>query len=293
MFCSLWWDVKYDHTQVQVSICIILAGLGNQTRFALCEEEHCNPESRPELSRACSSEKQCDGQWFAGSWGECSDSCTGPAKQKREVLCIAKIRGVPHVTNDIVCPVATKPYEEQSCFGNTLLGLCNWAENIDVTILQESAHLNGLRVIGVNAKEIVPLEFNVGKFDVWTWTNDRPTRVQKTKFLQASARAFANLHIGRIAIASLYIYPMMSRWIVSSNWEIFALLFDAHCCIHYDNFLKELQIWYTKIVQKNIPSEKSSQVNVIQCFKVPILHQSELFVDFMTNTFFVIESTCF
>lgn len=131
-------------------------------------------------------------------------------------MCIAKIRGVPHITNDIVCPVATKPYEEQSCFGITSLVLCNWPENIDVIILQEPAHHNGLRLIGVNAKEIVPLESNVGKFDVWTWTNDLPTRVQKTKFLQASARALANLHIERIGIALLYICLMMNRWIVST-----------------------------------------------------------------------------
>lgn len=71
-------------------------------------------------------------------------------------------------------------------------------------------------MIGVNAKEIVPVVSNVGKFDVWIWTNDLPIRVQKIKFLQASGRVLANLHIGRIGIALISICPMMNRWIVST-----------------------------------------------------------------------------
>ncbi|XP_050306134.1 thrombospondin type-1 domain-containing protein 4-like [Anthonomus grandis grandis] len=100
------------------SHCSVQCGTGNQTRYALCDLDYCSPESKPDVTRECSSEKQCDGQWFAGPWGECSDSCNGPARQRREVLCIAKIRGVAHVTNEMVCPVALKPYEEQSCLGS-------------------------------------------------------------------------------------------------------------------------------------------------------------------------------
>ncbi|KAH1014947.1 hypothetical protein HUJ05_012743 [Dendroctonus ponderosae] len=120
---SSWLVTEWSHCSVQCGYKIYLVGdcpfqrIGNQTRFALCEHDFCGADSKPEISRACSSEKQCDGQWFAGPWGECSDSCNIPATQRREVLCIAKIRGVAHVTNEMVCPLALKPYEEQSCLG--------------------------------------------------------------------------------------------------------------------------------------------------------------------------------
>ncbi|CAG9860808.1 unnamed protein product [Phyllotreta striolata] len=102
------------------SQCSEACGTGIQTRSALCgykDKQACSVESKPELSRACSSDKHCDGQWFTGPWSSCSDTCEGTAKQKREVFCVIKIRGMPHVANDITCPGHLKPAEEQACEG--------------------------------------------------------------------------------------------------------------------------------------------------------------------------------
>ncbi|XP_060516907.1 thrombospondin type-1 domain-containing protein 4 [Cylas formicarius] len=99
------------------SLCSEQCGTGTQSRQALCDSGSCDSDSKPETARACSSEKHCDAKWFAGPWGECGDTCSGPAKQTREVLCVAKIRGVAHITNEMTCPMALKPPEEQPCRG--------------------------------------------------------------------------------------------------------------------------------------------------------------------------------
>ncbi|XP_076267689.1 thrombospondin type 1 domain containing lonely heart isoform X2 [Rhynchophorus ferrugineus] len=100
------------------SRCSEQCGTGNQTRYVLCDTDNCKPESKPETERACSSDKKCNAQWFAGPWGECSDSCNGPARRKREVLCIAKLNGMSHITTDMVCSIGLKPYEEEACPGS-------------------------------------------------------------------------------------------------------------------------------------------------------------------------------
>ncbi|KAJ8916379.1 hypothetical protein NQ315_005077 [Exocentrus adspersus] len=102
------------------SQCSEPCGTGIQSRLAVCglqNQDTCSSESKPELSRACSSEKQCGGQWFTGPWGSCSESCNGRSKQKRDVFCIVKIRGQSHITNDMTCSSQSKPYEEQACDG--------------------------------------------------------------------------------------------------------------------------------------------------------------------------------
>ncbi|CAH1112371.1 unnamed protein product, partial [Psylliodes chrysocephalus] len=102
------------------SQCSEACGTGTQTRSTLCalpDKDSCPTDAKPELSRACSSDKQCDGQWFSGPWSSCSDTCSGPGKQKREVYCLIKIRGMAHVANDITCPGHLKPIEEQPCEG--------------------------------------------------------------------------------------------------------------------------------------------------------------------------------
>lgn len=53
--------------------CSVECGLGMQSRRVFCEknsEEECDPTSRPESSRSCSSNRTCSGQWFVGPWSE-------------------------------------------------------------------------------------------------------------------------------------------------------------------------------------------------------------------------------
>ncbi|XP_019865966.1 thrombospondin type-1 domain-containing protein 4 [Aethina tumida] len=111
---------KHDQTNWMLSEwsqCSENCGTGTQTRLAICPDGNCDEKKKPELTRACSSEKQCSGEWFTGPWGTCSDSCSGPAKQKREVYCIVKIRGQPHITNEMTCTSHLKPHSEQHCDG--------------------------------------------------------------------------------------------------------------------------------------------------------------------------------
>lgn len=98
------------------SQCSELCGTGTQSRLAVCSKDHC--ESKPETSRACSSDKTCTGQWFVGPWGTCSDSCNGSAVQKREAFCIVKVRGQSRIMMDMTCSANTKPETERPCTGS-------------------------------------------------------------------------------------------------------------------------------------------------------------------------------
>ncbi|KAL3288916.1 hypothetical protein HHI36_003361 [Cryptolaemus montrouzieri] len=99
------------------SKCSEECGTGKQSRYAVCGRDTCDISSKPESARDCSSERQCGGQWFAGPWGECSDSCSGQAHQNREIICIVKLRGQSRITNDMTCPSHLKPPNIQSCSG--------------------------------------------------------------------------------------------------------------------------------------------------------------------------------
>ncbi|XP_071452183.1 ADAMTS-like protein 4 [Hetaerina americana] len=79
-------------------------------------EGTCDPTARPDMSRACSSDKQCSGKWFAGKWGQCSAQC-GPGRQTRDVICVSFLHGLFRVTTDSDCPHSLKPESEKPCEG--------------------------------------------------------------------------------------------------------------------------------------------------------------------------------
>ncbi|XP_008195650.1 thrombospondin type-1 domain-containing protein 4 [Tribolium castaneum] len=107
---SPWLLTEWSH-------CSESCGTGSQSRLALCPHSNCTDHNKPETSRACSSDKQCGGQWVTGPWSPCPDSCSETPVQKRDVFCVVKIRGQAHITNEMTCPVGTKPPVDQPCAG--------------------------------------------------------------------------------------------------------------------------------------------------------------------------------
>nr|XP_050850774.1 thrombospondin type-1 domain-containing protein 4-like isoform X2 [Vespula vulgaris]XP_050850775.1 thrombospondin type-1 domain-containing protein 4-like isoform X2 [Vespula vulgaris]XP_050850776.1 thrombospondin type-1 domain-containing protein 4-like isoform X2 [Vespula vulgaris]XP_050850777.1 thrombospondin type-1 domain-containing protein 4-like isoform X2 [Vespula vulgaris]XP_050850778.1 thrombospondin type-1 domain-containing protein 4-like isoform X2 [Vespula vulgaris]XP_050850779.1 len=98
--------------------CSVECGLGMQSRRVFCEkdsEEECDPTTRPETSRSCSSNRTCSGQWFVGPWSECSSHCDF-GEQIREAVCVTILRGALRVVLDMNCP-ANKPETRKSCRG--------------------------------------------------------------------------------------------------------------------------------------------------------------------------------
>nr|CAD7423667.1 unnamed protein product [Timema monikensis] len=93
-------------------------GTGVQTRRVHCSVDlHCDLGLRPDDTRACSSDKQCSGKWFAGPWGQCSPGC-GQGHQTRDVVCVAFIRGQHHVALYMNCPENLKPDTDRVCESN-------------------------------------------------------------------------------------------------------------------------------------------------------------------------------
>lgn len=92
-------------------------GTGVQTRKLHCSGpgvESCDARSKPDESRACSSDKQCSGKWFTGPWGQCSSSC-GHGRQTRDVICATFLRGQYRVALDMNCASGLKPETERPC----------------------------------------------------------------------------------------------------------------------------------------------------------------------------------
>ncbi|KDR20349.1 hypothetical protein L798_05516, partial [Zootermopsis nevadensis] len=92
-------------------------GTGVQTRKVHCSGpglDSCDASSKPDESRACSSDKQCSGKWFSGPWGQCSSGC-GHGHQTRDVICATFLRGQYRVALDMNCPSGLRPETERPC----------------------------------------------------------------------------------------------------------------------------------------------------------------------------------
>lgn len=101
------------------SQCSVLCGTGQQTRQAICPiDTHCVNENKPEVTRPCSSDKQCNGHWYVGPWSKCTDPCHGQSIQTRDVQCIVQLRGQYRITNDITCSTIEQPEIERICKEN-------------------------------------------------------------------------------------------------------------------------------------------------------------------------------
>ncbi|XP_039275951.1 thrombospondin type-1 domain-containing protein 4 [Nilaparvata lugens] len=89
-------------------------GTGVQTRKVHCSGGQCDPSTRPEDSRACSSDKQCGPKWFSGAWTQCSAVC-GWGRQSRAVVCVETIGGKQHIVPADSCQLNQRPDIEQDC----------------------------------------------------------------------------------------------------------------------------------------------------------------------------------
>ncbi|RZF38996.1 hypothetical protein LSTR_LSTR003739 [Laodelphax striatellus] len=89
-------------------------GTGVQTRKVHCSGGQCDAATRPEDSRACSSDKQCGPKWFSGAWTQCSASC-GWGRQSRTVVCVETIGGKQHIVPNESCNDNERPDIEQDC----------------------------------------------------------------------------------------------------------------------------------------------------------------------------------
>ncbi|XP_062962858.1 ADAMTS-like protein 4 isoform X1 [Cynocephalus volans] len=83
-------------------------------------EHSCPPGSRPPDMRACSlGPCEMTWCWYTGPWGECSSEC-GPGTQRRDIICVSKLRTEFNVTSPSNCshlprPPALQPCQGQAC----------------------------------------------------------------------------------------------------------------------------------------------------------------------------------
>ncbi|XP_068993678.1 ADAMTS-like protein 4 isoform X2 [Neodiprion pinetum] len=98
--------------------CSADCGTGVQWRRVVCgssSPETCDESTKPKTTQECTTDDSCSGHWFSGPWTRCSAACE-IGEQTREVICVAKIRGILHVALDMNCPVE-KPDAKRHCRG--------------------------------------------------------------------------------------------------------------------------------------------------------------------------------
>lgn len=96
--------------------------MGVQSRHVFCgsmtedgtisntTEDNCKEELKYDITKECNGTEECTGNWYASSFGSCSEDC-GPGKMNRRVFCIKD--GEP--VSPTECPEDKKPMEETDC----------------------------------------------------------------------------------------------------------------------------------------------------------------------------------
>lgn len=93
-------------------------GAGVQTRRVHClagdSQASCPASERPDASRPCTGRSACGGQWFVGSWSECSKPC-GAGRETRPVLCVLHAQTRWKVVEDSQCQANERPLDNRAC----------------------------------------------------------------------------------------------------------------------------------------------------------------------------------
>lgn len=102
------------------SQCSETCGTGIQTRKVYCSlgidrENACDQSIKPEASRACLSDKDCNGLWFTGPWSQCSEIC-GWGNQTRTSVCMSYDQKEWKVVPQSHCSGKERPSMTMSCF---------------------------------------------------------------------------------------------------------------------------------------------------------------------------------
>lgn len=103
------------------SQCSAECGTGLKTRQVACDdgnEVFCDADKKPNVEKNCTGNgTDCDRiryQWFVGAWSPCTVSC-GSGLHRRDVVCLASIKGELKINDDKDCGEVTRPIAEERC----------------------------------------------------------------------------------------------------------------------------------------------------------------------------------